>query len=47
MVVLVPAGGAHLGDMTLNIHALGPDLLDTHEVIMHNEPCVPYPPPST
>ena len=48
MALLVPAGGiykAHAGNMTLTIHTFGPDLLATHEVIMHNEPFVPYAPP--
>ncbi len=46
MAVLVPAGGAHnahAGNTTLDVHMLGVYLLDTLEVIMHNEPFVPCP----
>ena len=37
------ACNAHAGDMTLNMHALAPYMLDMHEVTMHKDPL--YMPP--
>jgi len=50
MPFLVPAGGAHnarAGDVTLNVYAPAPYVLDMHEVTMHRHPLYmrPCPPP--
>ncbi len=50
MAFLVPAGGAHnarAGDVTLNVYAPAPYVLDMHEVTMHRYPLYmrPSPPP--